>query len=250
MRSATWRSTLGRTDTAWAAARWTTGSAGGVGVPASSGARRPALARAASPRRALLALQDCVQNMEAARGDASPLFVEPILALVVELAGASGRAARVLAADPALAVELAGRLAPEAHADAEPFERHMERILRRTAGDTVAFDRALRRFRNRQMLRLALWELRDTDVRLTAAEVADLASASLQGTTLQVSAVSGGVTVVRAIASDAIVDLHALVDGLHQAVRFQVLDAVARDRFFQQRTAGVAHPDAAVVDSS
>ncbi|MCA9550342.1 MAG: bifunctional [glutamate--ammonia ligase]-adenylyl-L-tyrosine phosphorylase/[glutamate--ammonia-ligase] adenylyltransferase [Myxococcales bacterium] len=138
------------------------------------------LARAASPRRALLALQDCVQNMEASRGDASPLFVEPILALVVELAGASGRAARVLAADPALAVELAGRLAPEAHADAEPFERHMERILRRTAGDTVAFDRALRRFRNRQMLRLALWELRDTDVRLTAAEVADLASASLQ----------------------------------------------------------------------
>jgi glutamate-ammonia-ligase adenylyltransferase len=138
------------------------------------------LRRAGSPRRALLALQDCVQNMEATRGDASPLFVEPILALVVELAGASGRAARVLAADPALAVELAGRLAPEAHADAEPFEQHTARILRRTAGDTAAFDRALRRFRNRQMLRLALWELREADVRLTAMEVADLASASLQ----------------------------------------------------------------------
>lgn len=138
------------------------------------------LQNAASPRRAVLALQDSVQALEESRGDASPLFVEPILGLVIELCGASARAARLLCADPALAIELGSVLAPETHATGERFEDYLGPMVRRTAGDTPRFERTLRRYRNLQMLRIALRELRDADLRSTSAEVANLASATMQ----------------------------------------------------------------------
>ncbi|CAN0571851.1 unnamed protein product, partial [Laminaria digitata] len=100
--------------------------------------------------------------------------------LVIELCGASARAARLLSADPALAIELGSVLAPETHAQGERFEDYLEPMVRRTAGDTPRFERTLRRYRNLQMLRIALRELRDADLRSTSAEVAKLASATMQ----------------------------------------------------------------------
>lgn len=135
---------------------------------------------AASPRRAMLALQDCFESLEASRGDASALFVEPILDLLIGLCGSSARAARLLAADPALAIELGVMVVPETHAIQEQYESYLTPMVRRTAGNTVAFERALRRYRHHQMLRIALRELKDADLRSTAAEVADLASAAVQ----------------------------------------------------------------------
>ncbi|MCC7380402.1 MAG: bifunctional [glutamate--ammonia ligase]-adenylyl-L-tyrosine phosphorylase/[glutamate--ammonia-ligase] adenylyltransferase [Deltaproteobacteria bacterium] len=137
------------------------------------------LARTGSPARAMLALENAVQTLEARRGDASPLLVDPILRLVLELGGSSGRAARLLATDPTLAVELGARFDP--WHQAPPFTPAIERILTAAGDDTEVFDRLLRRFRHRQMLRIALRELRGADVRATSAELAELASAALQG---------------------------------------------------------------------
>ena len=138
------------------------------------------LARAGSPRRAALCLAESVQRLEASRGDASPLFVEPILEIMLKLAGASERAARLLVADPTLAIEL-GALDPRTVADGRvDFDAALNKIVERAEGDTDTFDRLLRRYRNRQLLRLALLELREADVRDTAAALADLASAALE----------------------------------------------------------------------
>ncbi len=138
------------------------------------------LQEAASPRRAILALQDCFESLETSRGDASALFVEPILDLLIGLCGSSARAARLLTADPALAIELGVMVVPETHAIQEPYESYLTPMVRRTAGDTPAFERALRRYRHHQMLRIALRELKNADLRSTAAEVADLASSTMQ----------------------------------------------------------------------
>lgn len=138
------------------------------------------LSQAASPRRAILALQDSVQTLEAQRGDASPVFIEPVLALITELSGASARAARLIGADPALAVELAANLAPETHRTEEPFAEELTALVAECGDETTRFEAALRRYRNAQMLRIALRELRGADVRSTSAELADLASAAMQ----------------------------------------------------------------------
>lgn len=105
---------------------------------------------------------------------------------LIELSGASAWAARILAARPGLVGELcegdasiaAGRV-PESAADA--YTAWVQAIVRRAGGDTAAFDAELRLLRNREALRIALAELRGADVRGTAADLADLASAALQG---------------------------------------------------------------------
>jgi glutamate-ammonia-ligase adenylyltransferase len=136
-----------------------------------------ALKTAAKPDRAMLAFEDAVMSLEERRGDASPLFVDPILGMVIELSGASGRAARMLSRDPALAIELGTRSSLHAEPD------HLAPLLRvvDAAGeDTASFDRLLRRYRNRQMLAIALRELREGDVRQTSRELADLADAAIE----------------------------------------------------------------------
>ncbi|MEO1334127.1 MAG: hypothetical protein AAFV29_00720, partial [Myxococcota bacterium] len=138
------------------------------------------LGHVGSPRRAVLCLVQCVQTLERARGDASPLFVEPILDVLLALAGASARAARLMAADPGLAVEL-GTLDPSTVDDGRiDFRSSLLRVVDAVRGDTAAFDRALRRYRHRQLLRLALLELRAADVRDTSASLASLAEAALE----------------------------------------------------------------------
>jgi [glutamine synthetase] adenylyltransferase / [glutamine synthetase]-adenylyl-L-tyrosine phosphorylase len=137
------------------------------------------LASAASPARAIEALEEAMHNLEEKRGDASALFVDPILRLVIELAGSSGRAARLLASDPALAIELGARFDPSRQE--VDFETAVDHLVELAGDDTRRFDFFLRRFRNRQMLRIALREIRDADVRDTAAEIADLAAASFRG---------------------------------------------------------------------
>ncbi|MEQ8280604.1 MAG: bifunctional [glutamate--ammonia ligase]-adenylyl-L-tyrosine phosphorylase/[glutamate--ammonia-ligase] adenylyltransferase [Deltaproteobacteria bacterium] len=139
-----------------------------------------ALASAGSPRRAILGLSDCIERLEASRGNASPMFVDPVLGIVVELSGSSARAARLLAQDPALAIELGARLEQHDHPTPVDFDEACQRIVAKCGHDTEAFDRRLRRFRNRQLLRIALAELRRADVRDTAAQLADLASSAMQ----------------------------------------------------------------------
>src|SRR5262245_34359784 len=64
------------------------------------------LGRVGNPAQAAIAFGHSVRSLEEKRGDASPLFVEPILAISIELAGSSARAASLMANDPALAIEL------------------------------------------------------------------------------------------------------------------------------------------------
>ncbi len=138
------------------------------------------LARAGSPARATIALGDSIRSLEEKRGDASPLLVEPILALSIELAGSSARAARLMSSDPALAIELGTAVDLVRTMETPDYAATLARIVAASPGDTPRFDRLIRRWRNREMLRIALRELRNTDVRRTAAELADLASAALQ----------------------------------------------------------------------
>ena len=139
------------------------------------------LARAGSPRRAAMCLAQSVEALEGTRGDASPLFVESILEVLIRLSGSSARAARLLSADPTLAIEL-GSLNPKTVADGRiDFHGGVQKIVRAAEGHTEAFDRMIRRYRHRQLLRLALLELREADVRDTAAALSDLASAMLDG---------------------------------------------------------------------
>ena len=135
-----------------------------------------------SPRHAMLTLLDCFFELEARRGDASTLLVEPILDIVLELGGSSRWAARQLARDPALAVELGLRMVGPSRAGSsgDDFLTPLLGLVRNSGGDVARFDQQLRRFRNRQMLRIALLELRDADVRYTSALLADLASAAFE----------------------------------------------------------------------
>ncbi|MEM7675301.1 MAG: hypothetical protein AAF449_04765 [Myxococcota bacterium] len=138
------------------------------------------LAAAGSPRRAALCLAQGVQTLEQNRGDASPLLVEPVLNVLISLSGASAWAARLIAMDPGLAVEL-GILDPSTVDDGRfDFLSSLLRIVFAVDGDTAAFDRSLRRYRHRHLLRLALLELRAADVRDTSAALASLADAVLE----------------------------------------------------------------------
>jgi glutamate-ammonia-ligase adenylyltransferase len=138
------------------------------------------LARAASPARAVIALGDSVRCLEERRGDASPLFVDPILSIAIELAGSSARAARLMSKDPALAIEIGTSIDLHRTMETSDYAVVLSRVVASSRGDTARFDRLIRRWRNREMLRIALRELRETDVRRTARELADLASSALQ----------------------------------------------------------------------
>jgi [glutamine synthetase] adenylyltransferase / [glutamine synthetase]-adenylyl-L-tyrosine phosphorylase len=138
------------------------------------------LLRAGSPARAVIALGESIRSLEEKRGDASPLFVEPILGIFIELSGSSARGARSMAADPALAIEIGTSIDLGRNMETDDYAAVLSRIVEAARGDTPRFDRLIRRWRNREMLRIALRELRNTSVRRTAAELADLASAALQ----------------------------------------------------------------------
>lgn len=136
------------------------------------------LRAAASPDRAVHALEDAARALGELRGDASPLFVDVVLDPFLLLAGSSLSAARRMARDPGLAIELGARA--EALLPKEDFKTDIARILEASYGDTERFDRLLRRFRHRRMLSIALRELRGADLRETSREIADLAGASLE----------------------------------------------------------------------
>lgn len=138
------------------------------------------IAKAGSPERALLALEDAVETLENTRGDASPLLIDDILRLFVELAGASPRAGRLLSGDPLLAIEFGARFTTIESAFRPDYADGFARIHARAQHDTALFDRLIRRYRNRQLLRIALRELREGDVRETSAELAELAEAAIQ----------------------------------------------------------------------
>ena len=135
------------------------------------------VAAAGSPNRAAAAVEDCAAKFAADNDDVSPLMNERVLGLIVELAGSSSRAARLLSNDPELAVELAEQFV--SFREEVDFDEELAHIVIGTHGDTDNFDRHLRRFRNRQMLRIALREIRNADVRHTAAELADMASPTI-----------------------------------------------------------------------
>lgn len=145
-----------------------------------SAARRVAscLRSAASPERAVHALEDAVAALTELRGDASPLLVDVVLQPFVLLAGSSVSAARRMARDPGLAIELGARA--EALLPKEDFAGDIQQILTASGADTARFDRLLRRFRHRRMLSIALREIRGADLRETSREIADLAGATLE----------------------------------------------------------------------
>ena len=134
------------------------------------------LERAGSPARAVSALESCLANTDLP----GALLAPPVLSLIIELTGASLRAANLLARDPALAIELAARLEETDHRELIDFDDALAYVVIGTAGDTENFDLQLRRFRHRQMLQIALQEIRGLDVRKTCAELADLAAACLR----------------------------------------------------------------------
>lgn len=140
------------------------------------------LSRVGSPRHAMLTLLDCIRELEVRRGDGSTLLVGPILDIVLELGGSSRWASRQLARDPALAIELGLRMnGPRwMNSSGDDFVPPVLGLVESSGGDVQRFDQQLRRFRNRQMLRIALLELRDADVRYTSALLADLASAAFE----------------------------------------------------------------------
>ncbi|MBK8011553.1 MAG: bifunctional [glutamate--ammonia ligase]-adenylyl-L-tyrosine phosphorylase/[glutamate--ammonia-ligase] adenylyltransferase [Deltaproteobacteria bacterium] len=133
-----------------------------------------------SPGRAISAFADAADRCLARGVDVSSLFKEPVLALFLELAGSSGKAARRFASEPALAIDLGQRCDLDAALTVTDFMRDLSHVVKDTREHTEAFDRDLRAYRNRHMLRIALRELRGIDVRVTAAELADLASAAMQ----------------------------------------------------------------------
>lgn len=128
----------------------------------------------ASPGRAALAMEDWVATMHAERGHSAPLFVEPALSIMLTLAGASTRAARHLATFPWIAIELANGPIDES--------RDFSAALAPAIGQPQ-FDARLRRFRTRQLLRIALRELRGDDLRETAEEIADVAQVCMNAAT-------------------------------------------------------------------
>lgn len=150
--------------------------------PSAAGRVALSLRSAASPERAVHALEDAVSALTELRGDASPLLVDVVLRPFVLLAGSSVSAARRMAKDPGLAIELGARaesLLPKAD-----FAGDIEQILTASGTDTERFDRLLRRFRHRRMLSIALRELRGADLRETSREISDLAAAALEASLL------------------------------------------------------------------
>lgn len=132
-----------------------------------------AVARAASPVAAAHTVEDLARRMREVRLDPGAAWTPPALEVVCTLAGASSWAGRVMGNDPALAIELAHELQ---QGELERTSR-LDRVATRLAAtpDTPTFDQRLRRLRIRQMLRIALRELRGVSVRQTGRELSDLA---------------------------------------------------------------------------
>lgn len=103
----------------------------------------------------------------------------------VELAGASDWAARLLSNVPELVLQLCHSAAAAAggppDAASEPFLSAVHRLCEAAKADPSLFEAGLRQLRVKESLRIALRELRGADIRSTSAELADLASAALQG---------------------------------------------------------------------
>jgi len=137
-----------------------------------------AVARAASPVAAAFTLEDVARRMRELRLDPGAVWIPATLDVLCTLAGASSWAGRVMASDPALATELAHRAQQGDLERSLDFAGAAQRLA--TTDDTAEFDRRLRRFRNRQMLRIALRELRGAPIRDTARELSDLASAGVE----------------------------------------------------------------------
>src|SRR5688572_4187579 len=87
------------------------------------------LARAGSPARAAIALGESIRSLEERRGDAWPLFVEPILGIFIELAGSSARAARSMSTDPALAIEIGTSIDLERNMETRDYAAVLSRIV-------------------------------------------------------------------------------------------------------------------------
>ncbi len=133
-----------------------------------------AVAQAADPVRAAYALADASVRCREAGLDPTQLWIPQSLNVLVPLAGASAWASRVMVQDPTMAVELGHRLQ---QGDVDRRLSFVDAVVRLTTnpGPAADFDRRLRRFRNRQLLRIALRELRGVPVRESAQELSDLA---------------------------------------------------------------------------
>lgn len=137
-----------------------------------------AVVAAASPTAAALTLESVSQSLVDKGLDPTNAWIPPALSVIAELAGASSWAARVMVSDPTLVTELAHRVQQGELDRSLRFDKAAERLA--AASDSQTFDARLRRFRTRQMLRIALREIRGAPVRETAAEVSSLASAAMQ----------------------------------------------------------------------
>lgn len=105
------------------------------------------------------------------------------LEALIDLAGASEWAARVLSVQPGWLVGAVDGAAAEGQPPEGLLGSLRSQVRARVAGtehDTASFEAALRDLRTEASLRIALRELRGADIRDTAAELAELASAALQ----------------------------------------------------------------------
>lgn len=105
------------------------------------------------------------------------------LEAIVELSGASAWAGRLLSVHPGWAHALCEDAATALGRPPTPGVAHYQaraEAVAATASDLEDFDAQLRDLRTLELLRIALRELRDADVRETAAELSDFASTMLQ----------------------------------------------------------------------
>lgn len=131
-------------------------------------------------------------RLRAARALAGALEVWPEglreaerIEVLVELAGASEWAARVLSVQP----EFLAQLVDESCLEGRPPDSRIDTyrslasdIASEHVDDTLGFEAALRDLRTWTSLRIALREIRGADIRSTASELAELASAATQAT--------------------------------------------------------------------
>ncbi|MGF1509262.1 MAG: bifunctional [glutamate--ammonia ligase]-adenylyl-L-tyrosine phosphorylase/[glutamate--ammonia-ligase] adenylyltransferase [Myxococcota bacterium] len=130
------------------------------------------ISESADPARVAYALVDGIRH----HPNPGQLLTSASLSVIGTLCGASAWATRLFHRDPQLVLELADRVTAGDLDRGMDFDGPASRIAA-TAPTTEEFERLLRRFRNRHMLRVALMELTDHDVRETSRELADLASA-------------------------------------------------------------------------
>jgi len=120
------------------------------------------LGQTGSASRALHCISDCINENKVEH------WSSELISSVLFLAGASPRAGRLLIADPTLVskVNKASKLS---------ILGLEEEVIEFTSLETKKFEARLRQFRNREILGVALAELRGVDVLLTAAQITALA---------------------------------------------------------------------------